>query len=46
MIEMWKVNLPPDIEIQFINCDCALDFPGYSLEAVQLARDVFHLVRK
>jgi hypothetical protein len=45
MIETGKVNLRPDFHIKFVECDCALDFPGYSVQPVQDASDVFHLVK-
>jgi hypothetical protein len=46
MIEAENIDLNPDFAIKFIDCDCALDFPGYFLEAVEGSNDVFHLTRK
>jgi hypothetical protein len=45
MIETNNVDFPPCFEIQLVECDCTLDFPGYSAETVRGARDVFHLVK-
>jgi hypothetical protein len=46
MIETDKVDLQEGFEIEFVACDCPLDFPGYSLQTVQDAWGVFRLVKK
>jgi hypothetical protein len=46
MIERGKVDLQQEFEIQFVECDCQLDFPGYSLETVRGTHDVFHIVER
>jgi hypothetical protein len=45
MIETGEVDLQQGFEIQFVECDCPLDFPGYCLQTVNDASDVFHLVK-
>jgi hypothetical protein len=44
MIETDKVDLSEGFEIKFIDYDCALDFPGYSVEPVSGVDDLVHLV--
>jgi hypothetical protein len=34
MIESDKVDLIEGVEIKFVECDCPLAFPGYSVETV------------
>jgi hypothetical protein len=46
MIEAANIDLNHNLAIKFIDCDCALDFPGYSVEPVLGSDDVFHLARK
>jgi hypothetical protein len=46
MIESDKVDLSSYFEVKFIERDCALDFPGYSVESVRTgANDLFRLVK-
>jgi hypothetical protein len=45
MIANGRVDLREGCEIQFVECDCPLDFPGYSVQPVQDASDVFNLVK-
>jgi hypothetical protein len=45
MMETSKVALSESHEIRFVECDCALDFPGYSVQTVHGANDVFRLVK-
>jgi hypothetical protein len=45
MIEMNQVDLSEDFEIEFVKCDCALNFPGYSVQTVPDTDDLFHLVK-
>jgi hypothetical protein len=45
MIETDKVDLQGDWKIKVVDCDCALEFPGYSVETVQGVDDSFHLVK-
>jgi hypothetical protein len=46
MIETGKVDLTRDFEIKCIDCDCPLDFPGYSVETDQGVEGVVRLVKK
>jgi hypothetical protein len=45
MIQENKADLSEGFDIQFVNVDCALDFPGYAVEAVQGVNNVFHLAK-
>jgi hypothetical protein len=45
MIETDNVDLDGDFEIKFVDCDCALDFYGYSVETVHGSNDAIRLVR-
>jgi hypothetical protein len=46
MIVTGKVDLSEGFEIKFVDCDCALDFPGYSVQSDSGSDDLFHLVKK
>jgi hypothetical protein len=46
MIGAGKVDLPEGVEIEFIDCDCELSFPGYDVELIEGSTDWFRLVRK
>jgi hypothetical protein len=45
MLEANKVDLSEYFEIKFVECDCALDFPGYSVQTVQDSNDVIRVVK-
>jgi hypothetical protein len=45
MIETDNADLSVDFEIKFVECDCDLDFPGYSVQTVQDSDDVIRLVK-
>jgi hypothetical protein len=45
MIETGKADLDGGVEIRFVDCDCALNFYGYSVETVQGSNDAIRLVR-
>jgi hypothetical protein len=45
MIETDKVDLGGNFCIRFAKRDCALDFPGYSLQTVEGLDNLFHLVK-
>jgi hypothetical protein len=45
MLEMDKVDLSEDFEIKFVECDCALEFPGYFVQTVRASDDVIRLVK-
>jgi hypothetical protein len=45
MIETDKVDLGGNLGIRFAKRDCALDFPGYSLQTVEGVDNCFHLVK-
>jgi hypothetical protein len=41
MIETYKIDLSGDSEIQFVDRDCALEFPGYSVQTIHSVNSVF-----
>jgi hypothetical protein len=46
MIEMDKVDLESKyFEIAIVDCDCRLDFPGYSLQRIRDPDDVVRLAK-
>jgi hypothetical protein len=45
MMEEDKVDLDGTYEIQFVECDCELEFPGCSAEPVPLSQNLFPLFR-
>jgi hypothetical protein len=47
MIETGNIDLSDSFEIKLIDCDCFLDFPGYSVETVHdaNANDLVRLVK-
>jgi hypothetical protein len=45
MIEAAKFNLSEGLAIKFVDCDCPLDFPGYSIQPVNGAHDEVRLVK-
>jgi hypothetical protein len=46
MIETEKIDWSERFEIKFVEYDCGLDFPGYSIQTVHGANDLFRLRRK
>jgi hypothetical protein len=45
LIETDKVDLSHGFEIQFLECNRELNFPGYSVQPVHGAKGVFRLVK-
>jgi hypothetical protein len=45
MIETNKVDLRGGFEIKFVEYDCSLDLPGYSVETVSGVDGFVHLVK-
>jgi hypothetical protein len=46
MLETDNIDLSEGFEIKLVECDCELDFPGYSVQNVHGANGQAHLVRK
>jgi hypothetical protein len=45
MCETGKVDLSPLLEIKIVQCDCALEFPGYSIHTVSGDKECFRLLK-
>jgi hypothetical protein len=45
MIETSKIDLSEGFEIKFVEYDCSVDLPGYSVETVSDVDDLVHLVK-
>jgi hypothetical protein len=45
MIETSKIDLSNDFDIKFVECDCELNFPGYSVETVDGGNGAIRLVK-
>jgi hypothetical protein len=45
MIETDKADLREGVEVKFIDGDCGLNFPGYSLQPVHGVNDVLHIMK-
>jgi hypothetical protein len=45
MIEAGMSDLSEHFDIQLVECDYGLDFPGYSVETVHGANDWFRIVK-
>jgi hypothetical protein len=43
MVQIDKVYLMEGLEIQFVECECALDFPGYCVETVRGGKGAIRL---